>query len=133
LTLVVDASVAVKWVVTEIDTPEAVALQTSSEDLIAPDLVVAEIASATWKRFRCNEFSQEQALRAITIAPGLLTRLYPILGFTKQALTLAIDLGHPVYDCFYLALALREDATLITADERMFAAARKAKIKVKRL
>jgi predicted nucleic acid-binding protein len=28
-------------------------------------------------------------------------------------------LRHPVYDCFYLALAEREDATLVTADRRL--------------
>jgi predicted nucleic acid-binding protein len=63
----------------------------------------------------------------------LLTRLYPIGELTKQALTLAIDLAHPVYDCFYLSLAQRENAVLITADECMFAVARKARIKVNRL
>lgn len=33
-----------------------------------------------------------------------------------QALDLASELGHPVYDCLYLAVALRRDATVVTAD-----------------
>ncbi len=31
---------------------------------------------------------------------------------------LAMDLDHPVYDCFYLALAIQEQYPVITADTR---------------
>ena len=55
--------------------------------------------------------------------------LVAVESLQEQALALAIDLKHPVYDCFYLALAERENAPLVTADEAMIAAARKAKIK----
>ena len=33
---------------------------------------------------------------------------------------LAVDLGHPVYDCFYLALAIHEDYTVATADTSFY-------------
>ncbi len=32
---------------------------------------------------------------------------------------MAVDLRHPVYDCFYLALAEAEEAPLVTADRRL--------------
>jgi predicted nucleic acid-binding protein len=32
---------------------------------------------------------------------------------------MAMDLKHPAYDCFYLAMAQRESATLVTADQRL--------------
>jgi predicted nucleic acid-binding protein len=57
----------------------------------------------------------------------------PIEELRVRALALAIELRHPIYDCFYLALAERENAPLVTADEAMIAAARKAKIKVRRI
>ncbi|MFL6803979.1 MAG: type II toxin-antitoxin system VapC family toxin [Xanthobacteraceae bacterium] len=50
-----------------------------------------------------------------------------------RAITLAIDLRHPIYDCFYLALAQRENTAIVTADERLFAAARKAPIQARLL
>lgn len=45
--LVVDASVAVKWVVTEDGTAEAVSLL--SIPMSAPDLLIAECANILWK------------------------------------------------------------------------------------
>jgi predicted nucleic acid-binding protein len=62
-----------------------------------------------------------------------LQTLVPIEDLLARALTLAITFHHPIYDCFYLALAEREGCALITADEGMVAVGRKAKIKVKRL
>ena len=43
-TLVIDASIAVKWVVEEEGTPEALALRQKAK-LIAPELLVAECAN----------------------------------------------------------------------------------------
>ncbi len=36
-----------------------------------------------------------------------------------RAINIAIKLKHPIYDCFYIALAEREDAALITIDKRL--------------
>ena len=36
-----------------------------------------------------------------------------------RAMDLARRLDHPVYDCVYLALAEREHAALVTADQRL--------------
>jgi predicted nucleic acid-binding protein len=38
---------------------------------------------------------------------------------------LALLQDHPIYDCFYLALAEREHLPIVTADGRLLAAARK--------
>ena len=52
MTLVVDASVALKWFVDEDGSDRAVALLDGDEPLIAPDLVVAEVCNAAWKSLR---------------------------------------------------------------------------------
>ncbi len=41
------------------------------------------------------------------------------LGKASMVLALACHLDHPLYDCLYLALARREAATLLTADQRL--------------
>ena len=46
---------------------------------------------------------------------------------------MALDFGHPVYDCFYVALAAQEHAPLITADRRMVTLAERASIPVESL
>jgi predicted nucleic acid-binding protein len=40
-------------------------------------------------------------------------------ALTEQAMQLALTLGHPAYDCFYLALAEVTDAPFVTADEAL--------------
>ena len=49
----------------------------------------------------------------------LFTRLVPLRALQDQALDLALRSGHPVYDCFYVALAMREAVPLLTADRRL--------------
>lgn len=44
-----------------------------------------------------------------------------------RALELAIDLNHPIYDCFYLALAERERCAIISADAKLIGAANRTK------
>jgi predicted nucleic acid-binding protein len=132
VTLIVDASVAAKWALKEEHSASASALRTE-EGLIAPSLIAAELGSVFWKAFRRGTFSRTDALTALQLSLRPFQELVATEGLHIQALSLAIDLKHPVYDCFYLALAERENAPLVTADEAMIAAARKAKIRVQRI
>ncbi len=50
-------------------------------------------------------------------------RWTPTEQLAAEALALALDLDHPVYDCVYLALAIARDLPLVTADRRLIAAA----------
>ena len=133
MTLVVDASVAVKWVLPEAGSDGAVALREQESELTAPSLVIAEIGSAIWKAARSGAIRKSEATEAISAALLWFQSLIPIEELRIRALTLAIEIKHPIYDCFYLALAERENAALVTADERLIAAARKAKVKVRRI
>jgi|HubBroStandDraft_6_1064221.scaffolds.fasta_scaffold716443_2 predicted nucleic acid-binding protein len=132
MTIVVDASVAAQWVLEEESTPRANTLRLES-GLIAPSLIAAEIGSALWKAVRRRVITSDNALAAIEVALLPFEALIATEELRIRALALAVELQHPIYDCFYIALAEREQATLITADEGMIAAARKAKIKVRRL
>ena len=133
MTCVIDASVAAKWILPEPDSDRAVALRTTGEEMIAPSLILAEIGNALWKSARRGEVSKPDAVRGLAAAAAHLTTLMAIEDLAEHATALAIDLGHPIYDCFYLALAQREDIVLVTADERLLAAARKARIKARML
>ncbi|NJM35909.1 MAG: type II toxin-antitoxin system VapC family toxin [Rhodomicrobium sp.] len=123
MTLVVDASIAVKWYFEQPGTDAARAIAASDETLIAPDLIHAECGSAIWRYVRANVISEDKAK---AIMPRLLLRLdrfTAISELTDEALNLAIALNHPIYDCFYLALARQEAAPLVTADKRLAALA----------
>jgi predicted nucleic acid-binding protein len=127
LTLVVDASVAAKWVLPEPGSAEAVALRTRDSDLIAPSLVVAEIGNALWKSAMRGDMAGEEVVHALDVVAGHYTRLIPIADIAAAAMVLAVDLRHPIYDCFYLALAERERCALVTADARLLAKRREMK------
>jgi predicted nucleic acid-binding protein len=45
--------------------------------------------------------------------------LVPTSVLKDRALAIAIELRHPAYDCFYLALAKQSTSPLITADEHL--------------
>jgi predicted nucleic acid-binding protein len=131
--VVVDASIAVKWFFREVGSNDAVALRDSDSDFIAPELIIAEIGNAALAKQLRKEIASDDAMFAVKRAPALFVQLAPVVELTEPAMHLALALRQPVYDCLYLALAQREDVTLITDDEDMFAAARKAKMKTRRL
>lgn len=126
MTLVVDASVAALWVLEQEGTAHASALRTEG-GLIAPSLIAAEIGSAIWKAVRRGAVSRADALVAIEAALLPFETLIPIEQLRVRALALAIELDHPIYDCFYLALAELEHAPIISADKRLMAAAKRVK------
>lgn len=118
---VVDASIAVKWLVAEPHSEESATLLDSGATLLVPDLFFAEATSALAAKHRHGEMNREELaeavdlLRAAPVVTPLSTR-----QLAASSARLAIDLGHPVYDCFYLALAIHEDYPVVTADTRFF-------------
>ena len=121
MTVVVDASVAVKWLLAEPESPLARALAASGEDVVAPDMVLAECANVAWKRARRGEIDADQARAAVAAWPRWFRELLPAADLVDEAFALACGLDHPVYDCLYLAAAIRHDISLVTADRRLIA------------
>lgn len=119
MTLVVDASVALKWFVIEENTPLAVALLAAGERAIAPTLIIAELCNAAWRLWRRSEMARAQVSVVSARAPSLFTALISEIELAKRASEISLALRHPAYDCFYLSLAERENATLVTADRRL--------------
>lgn len=126
MTLVVDASVAALWVLEQEGSASANALRAESR-LIAPSLIAAEIGSAIWKAVRRKSVPRADGLLAMETALLPFQGLVPDSELRTRALAIAIELDHPIYDCFYLALAERERAPLISADKRLIAVAKRAK------
>ena len=115
--LVIDASIAVKWVIEEEGTPEALTIRSRAK-LIAPDLLIAECANILWKKVARRELLREEALVAASLLEKADIELYPMRSLLASATRLAIALDHPAYDCLYLAAALENDCRMLTADER---------------
>jgi predicted nucleic acid-binding protein len=119
---VVDASVAIKWVVAEPGTKEALALLGSR--LFAPALLQAECANILWKKVRRGELSSAEARIAARLLANFGIEFVSRDPEIARVLELAVALDHPAYDCFYLAAAEKQGVPLVTADERLVRAVR---------
>jgi predicted nucleic acid-binding protein len=113
--LVIDASIAIKWVVEEEGTEAALALRNKAE-LIAPDLIIAECANILWKKVQRDELSANEALIAARLLQSANVDILATRTLLEMTTRLAIELGHPAYDCIYLALAIQADCRFGTAD-----------------
>jgi predicted nucleic acid-binding protein len=118
---IVDASVAVKWVVDEEGSDAAAAL--ADRELAAPEILLGECANALWAKSRLREITPSEASERLDVLCGAPVELVAVAMLVQDALRLALLLDHPVYDCLYLALALQREIPLITADRRCAEAA----------
>lgn len=122
MSIVVDASVAIKWFIQEPLREEARLLLQRSDPLYTPDLLFAEIANIGWKMVMRGEISRDQAFAITAAIADPFSTIFPSPLLDERALRIALALGHPVYDCLYLACAELADAVLVTADARLCAA-----------
>lgn len=114
---VIDASIAVKWVVQESGTTEALALRKAT--LAAPDLLIPECANILWKKHRLGQLTAAEASAAAQLLERADVELTPMRGHLSSATALAIELDHPAYDCHYIALAVEKGCPFATADQRL--------------
>ena len=117
--IVVDATVAVKWLYPEEREAAAQRLVEGGERLLAPALIRIEVAAALVKKARMGVVPPDVALRILDMwfaaSIGELV-IVPDEQDLPSASRLALELQHPIYDCLYLALAQRHDIPLVTAD-----------------
>jgi len=125
-TVVVDASVAAKWFLPSNEeslTSEAARLLDMFVEtqirFIEPDLFWAELANIFWKAVRQHRWRRESAQTALK---AMLERDFPTVpsrSLLEQAHAIASEFDRSVYDSLYVALALRVQGELFTADERL--------------
>ncbi len=122
--LVVDASVAVKWLVSEPLSDEALAVLAGPGPLIAPDLLVPEVANVLWKKVRRGELTEAMALERFEALSKMGLEILPTESITGRALALAVRASRTVYDALYVVLAEEHGCQFVTADEKLVNALR---------
>ncbi len=115
---IVDASVALKWLILEEGSDLATAMVASGTRLLAPKLISLEVANALWKKMRQNTLSAAGAQERLSSLPRYFEALLDHEDLVGPALALSRAYDHPVYDFVYLEAARRHDAQLLTADDR---------------
>ena len=117
--IIIDASVAVKWMVSETGSPEAAALLEQGR-LGAPTLWLSEASNALWAKVMRRQLTPDEARRQAGDLAEAPVVAIALPGLLPTAMTLALELEHPIYDCFYLSAAIQRDTHVVTADRRFF-------------
>jgi predicted nucleic acid-binding protein len=118
MTLVVDADVAFKWHVEQQDSVHAEPVLKWHGGLHAPDFQYLEVRQVLAKYVRQRLITQAAALEATQVHGGMINVWHSHAILAGPAFDLALRFGHPFYDCLYLALALRLDGRVVTADKK---------------
>ncbi len=115
-TYVVDASVAVGWSIALPYSGACNRLLQESGSLIAPDLVISEVTNAFYQQIKTGLANRDRLSDGLDLLPRWFAELVPSAMLRNRAFELALELNHPAYDCFYLALAVMRDVKFVSAD-----------------
>ena len=119
--LVLDASVVVKWFTQEENRKEALKMRemfiNGEVEIICPDLILYELSNAL--RFNPN-FSAEDVQNVIDSIINLeIDITFPISSTLDKAIELSFSKNITLYDSFYAALAMELNCKFVTADEKL--------------
>lgn len=120
--IVIDASVALKWVIDEADSLAARALL-ADEVMFAPDLLWIECAASLGKKVRRAQIDPAQAVAAYATIDAMPVASIASRPHVAAAQSIGLTLDQTAYDSLYLAVALSTRALFVTSDERFARAA----------
>ena len=124
MTLVVDASVGLKWVLQEADSPLAERLARSDVDLLVPDFWLHEACNVLWLQVRRKLFTPNEAREALAL---LRAQVEPTptaeLSLHDVALEIGLTVNHSTYDTLYVAFALAMGAERVVVADGPFVTA----------
>jgi len=125
----VDASLTLKLVLAEPDSPVARSLWADWEerdmDVVSPSLWAYEVTSVIRNKVHRGKITSDEGERAFAIIHKLGVRLIVLPDLHERAWEMAKELNRPAaYDAHYLALAQTLDCEFWTADERLYNAVR---------
>jgi predicted nucleic acid-binding protein len=127
---VLDASVAVKWLVPAPAPSQSETLIAESIQLLqrysdgevnffVPDVFWAEVGNVMWKGVRQRRWSSVVAESAIEEIRNRNFFTVSTLTLLPEAIKIALIHDRSVYDCLYVALAIQCRIEMVTADERL--------------
>ena len=128
---VLDTNCALEIALNKTDASRLKTLLDESDAVLAPDLIIPEYVNALWQLHRLSLLSLALCQEAMELLFDLVGTFVPSREIYREAFALSrIQKSRAAYDMFYLALALREDAILLTLDATLKKEAKRAGIRV---
>jgi predicted nucleic acid-binding protein len=120
---VLDASVALKWVLKEPDSDRACRLRDEFKQqvhkLLAPDSFLPEVGHALTRAERKGLIQAPMAAAFFADIISTPPEFHSLIPLMPKAIDLSSMMRLGVYDCLYVVMAEREGCSLVTADERL--------------
>lgn len=116
MTSVIDASVGLKWVLSEPGSDRATGLL-AKDALAAPELFWVECANVLWAKARRGQITQGDARAAYAAIAAAPVSVIPAQTLADAAQVIALEIDQTAYDSLYLAAALATRSLLVTANE----------------
>ena len=120
---VLDSSVALKWVLPEVDSGKAIRLRNEYgagiHELLAPDIFPSEVANGLVSSERQRRIGSGESPIFLNDVLSAAPALHPSSSLLIRAMEIAISTKQAVYDCVYVALAEAEGCELVTADDKL--------------
>lgn len=116
--IVVDANVAIKWVIDQPLRDRAREIVARGIAVAAPSMFVAETTTAFWKYVRAGVINAQQARQGLALVLGQISMFEQDASLAGQALEIGAQLDYAPYDCVYLVLAMQRGVPFVTVDQR---------------
>jgi predicted nucleic acid-binding protein len=126
--LILDASAAVRAVMDAAAQPELLQHLASAAIVLAPTLMRVETGNALWKYQRAGLINIAEAQDRHAEIKLLVHRFIDDEALFPEALQLASDFAHPVYDALYAVTTRRHAGRLLSFDRRLHALCKRADI-----
>lgn len=98
--------------------------------ILSPDLFISEITNALWKYCLHKKIDVRSAKKYGKYSISLVDHFIETYTLWREALSMATDLSHSVYDCMYLVLAKKNKATVLTYDKKLIKLAQSENINI---
>ena len=128
--VVLDTSAAVELVLQRNSSPQLAEVIRSADWVIAPTLFIAEVNNVFWKYQKYADHPYPECELNIEQALALPDDYINEIELYREAFKLGCTSDQPIYDMFYVVLARRNSARLLTMDKKLRAVARKAGVDI---
>ena len=127
---VLDANAAIEVI---LDRPKIKLIEPfirDSEWVLSPEIFLAEVTNVFWKYNKLGILKRDFCEEGIEKTIQLVDHLESGTALYREAFDLSCKINLPVYDAFYLVLARRNSATLLSLDEKLNSAANLLDIRI---
>ena len=130
MTVVIDASAAIAIALDKELASHFQEIIKEADVVLAPDTFPSEVTIVFWKYARFSDFPIDKCQSGISFCLDLVDDYVSVRNLCHEAFSESIRSKHSAYDIFYLIVARRSDALVLTRDRGMIGAAMQLGLKV---